>query len=1411
MGSDFYIPRTCQRRPPSGQTDEGDSPHDFIVSENGRDSIPWGQQCLVLLGEPGIGKTREFENAAAIAKLAGEKVLYLSLGSFSSVEELKQAITGSETWKAWLNGKHCLHLFLDSLDEGRLCIPTIGCSVTRLLESVKIHLPRLNLRISSRVPDWPQDTERKFQSLFEAHGGCAVYQLLPLNESQRDQWITACGLDQKNFVAALTQSEVVALAEIPFTLVMLVNIFKRDKCLPPSKKEIYQQACRLLCEEQNNSRRERLIPNPADPDHRLAIATRIAGCVVFGNKGLISIASGLEPTANGAIAISELAGETKPRNGNGTSINESHIRDVLGTGLFLSTDRGCYQFVHRSIAEYLAAQYARRLINRPGRLQGLFFRIFPGDPRLYPQLATTAAWLASIESSFFDQVVKSDPLVLLQADIGALSDSQKSKIVESILNAFASDRANDFNISAREHYRKLAHPKLADQLRPVITDKAMGLIRRRFAIDLAGACGATPLLDTLAALALDTADDHHLRERAAWAIHQIDDVGTVQRVRRLVCSDAQSDPDDEIRGIVMIALWPRGLITIRRLAKTIQPPRQPNLYGAFRMFLDFHLLQHVRDPAAELPIILNCLSQYVNRGEFDRLSDSLIRQSAGLASGNPAVLRALANYLWARSSIKGRPFSHMADAEDGKNIFSDAPLRREILVAIAELAGPESFHLADSQNLFSAGLLVAEDYNWLINKVTTELDAVVARRLSVLINQVYGHVQSDDKLQTLLVAANSCEALRLEFQDIIAPVALNSTQADSQRANWQTFLQRGSAVNQPASASPASPIALSEGQFRDRVVEFLLACEKGRPDAWWRLDLLLQSGLTGATHYAFHPNIRDLPGWKLLPDELYPRLRAAALAYLQNGDPRDAEWIGSGTFRQCSLAGFRALVLLHELPSAESNAIGTHCWNKWIPTILHFPRISGIGGESDIPCKITAAAYHADPDQFIEALRNKIDLENRKPKVGTMEVLGLLRQCWDERLSRAVLDTIDSQSLKPWAAADIIGRLFIVDRTSTASVATRILDTIDLSQGCTEYAGLITAELLFNAPELGWEVVWKVMQSHPEVGKLAVERVAFLRPYSPEFLAPLPEGHVAELFAWLENNYPGAMDLGPNSSEGHVVGCQKSVGWLMRGILDNLRDRGTAEAVGSLKLILRRSSKLSWLQHTIVIAEENLRRKDWTPIQPQDLIQLAAHSDSRTVRNAAELQLLLVEILSEINADLQGENPMAPQLWSSQDSQWNPKDENDLSDWLLWQIKLRLRGYAILPLREVEIRRRSGSVGAPGQRADIYVAVFGAEASGQKLELFRVLIEVKGDWHPELTAALKDQLADRYLADNLCRHGIYLVGWFRCMQYRKPITNGTLDWPLQKIVATLDEQAASESRSAANPHICAFVLNCGLR
>jgi len=96
----------------------------------------------------------------------------------------------------------------------------------------------------------------------------------------------------------------------------------------------------------------------------------------------------------------------------------------------------------------------------------------------------------------------------------------------------------------------------------------------------------------------------------------------------------------------------------------------------------------------------------------------------------------------------------------------------------------------------------------------------------------------------------------------------------------------------------------------------------------------------------------------------------------------------------------------------------------------------------------------------------------------------------------------------------------------------------------------------------------------------------------------------------------------------------------------------------------------------------------------------------------------------------------------------------------------------------------------------------------------KAIIEVKGCWHPELETAMESQLVGRYLQDNQCPNGLYLVGWFMCdkssnQDYRK---KQAPSYSIQKARNHFVDQAIEVSSKSEIPHLTlrSFVLNTAL-
>ena len=255
-----------------------------------------------------------------------------------------------------------------------------------------------------------------------------------------------------------------------------------------------------------------------------------------------------------------------------------------------------------------------------------------------------------------------------------------------------------------------------------------------------------------------------------------------------------------------------------------------------------------------------------------------------------------------------------------------------------------------------------------------------------------------------------------------------------------------------------------------------------------------------------------------------------------------------------------------------------------------------------------------------------------------------------------------------------------------------------------------------------------------------------------------------------------------------------------------LEERGKIAAVNAISRIVHELPHLTWLKYVELAAKENMLRKSWSPPSPRDIIDLCRTRKSRLVRNAADLQHVVVEALHDINANLQGETPAAPDLWNLPTSRADrtltrPKEEERLSDWLKRSLKAKLDGRGIIPHREVQIRS--------GERTDILITAVLPQASDARFDDVRLIVEVKGCWNHELRTAMETQLVNRYMTDNNCLNGVYVVEWFLCEQWDGDRRKAdTPNWTLETARTYFDEQAVALSNKTRS--VQAVVLDATL-
>ncbi|VVO73976.1 NACHT domain-containing protein [Pseudomonas fluorescens] len=196
----------------------------------------------------------------------------------------------------------------------------------------------------------------------------------------------------------------------------------------------------------------------------------------------------------------------------------------------------------------------------------------------------------------------------------------------------------------------------------------------------------------------------------------------------------------------------------------------------------------------------------------------------------------------------------------------------------------------------------------------------------------------------------------------------------------------------------------------------------------------------------------------------------------------------------------------------------------------------------------------------------------------------------------------------------------------------------------------------------------------------------------------------------------------------------------LRALINRIASDTSLEASKALQELISepRDGYSDLILHMAVEQRQKRAEEDFTPMQPKDLHDLLCDGPPS---NMDDLKSLVLEELATAQQKLIGDDLDLVSLF------WNdtgiPYDENLCRDRLANLITPALDRYDIQRITEADMPKT--------KRADL------AFTRGQ----LQLPMEVKGQWHPEVWSAAKDQLEQQYLIDwRSQRCGIYCVLWF---------------------------------------------------
>jgi len=1017
--------------------------------------------CLILLGESGIGKSvvlaGEYERISNQIRSKGDEEEFLNLRSYGSEDRLIRDLFESNKFRFWQAGTHKLHIFLDSFDECPLGTSQLSVILIDKFNIYKNQLHRLYLRIACRTGAWPATLEKDLQNIW-SQNPIGIYELAPLRRIDVTEAANKKNLSADLFLEEVSHNDLVSLALNPLTLNFLLNTYSKNNkklCHREKVHELYRDGCEQLCTEINR------IAYGLESKQRLIIAARIAAITIFTNRSSIWTSLNQADITPEDIKLAQLSYGYETASSRDIEVTEKALRDVLETGLFSA--RGLHQigWAHKSYAEFLAAWYLVQHNLSLAQIKEIIFISNEYGSRVIPQLHGTVAWLASMKLDVLQEVIKSDPDIVLKSDI-PMDECLRKEIVDKLLLKYEKGELYSYSLVEINNYKKLKHLSLASQLQSYIQNANQQIEARSLAIFIAQACDLSELQEDLLNLALDSPQPIDLREDAVGCLSTIADDSTKLKLKPLATEFLPEDQQDQLKGDVLHSLWPK-LISSDELFKFLRPPKSPNRHGSYWQFVNFQLVQEIQP--CDLVIALNWLHQQGIRylgHPFERVGDSLLKKAwenleyPGIVESFIRI--ALLQYQEYQSVVSNREIEDKMASQ----LLRDVRKRRFLIqkaISIMSKVKAEPYFL---QDFLDKDILISEDIYWMLDNMKQSNSERSQYLWAKMIEQSFDR-QDGKQIDAILVNCQSNNVLNKIFIDYFKSVDFNSDEEKNQRRIYQNqkYMECRKHQLKPQLLDP-SP--------QDRILQCLGQLESGEIDSWWQLNLEMTLRPDSKSHGSdFGLDLTGLPGWQDSTENIRNRIVQGAKYYIQHQQDPVSGWIGTNSY---SIAGCRALLLLLNQEPDFIQSLPSDIWKRWASVMIAMP---GNDVRSSSYQVLVAHAYNHAPQECVDTLL--IVLEREIQKYDSILVMRLFDQCWDSNLELAILEKLKDPKLTPKLYGNLLKELLEKGSNEAKQIARDILSlSVNLDQENREKTLIVSTILLRDCDPISWSLIWSLSE-----------------------------------------------------------------------------------------------------------------------------------------------------------------------------------------------------------------------------------------------------------------------------------------------------------------------------------------------
>ncbi len=429
---------------------------------SGGETLNWNdlvqEYRVVLLSEAGSGKTEEIRHIAQRLRNEGKPAFFIRLEHIAHDFESAFEEGTYEEFVAWQMSDGEAWLLLDSVDEARLRNPSdFEAAVRKLAHYVLAEKQRVHIVITGRTSAWRPKTDLVFcgrhlpyiKPTFSANevdgvageksqiqlerrirgqepAGFRIVAFDDLKPSQVEIFAKARGVtNAQAFLDAVERADAWLFTSRPLDLEELVE-FWNDHSRIGNRLELMKNSIERRLQERDEDRAEAR-PLKMKKVHEGAML--IAAASTLAHEPTIQVPDGSHNSKG--LRVKSLLSDW----------DDVECATLLARPIFDEAIYGTVRFHHRSVREYLTAEWFAALLNNQTsrrNIEEIFFREQYGQEVVVPAMRPVLPWLAIFDEKIRNRICRIAPEILFEGgDPSQLPLETRRRILQDVCEQLA--------------------------------------------------------------------------------------------------------------------------------------------------------------------------------------------------------------------------------------------------------------------------------------------------------------------------------------------------------------------------------------------------------------------------------------------------------------------------------------------------------------------------------------------------------------------------------------------------------------------------------------------------------------------------------------------------------------------------------------------------------------------------------------------------------------------------------------------------------------------------------------------------------------------------------------------------------------------------------------------------------------